>query len=186
MEDLFDYGPDLLSDRASFQALVDELYSTDSNMQLDVEFSSRGTSPIGPATPPSSSGGQEEVASPDVEHEHQAFAQGALMTEMLAGMEGSTPNDLMRSGTNVYDALDTIDPSFHNPYLGVPSRNSSRNLCRRPLVQCCCRQRANRYTIAPERQVEEASHHHSPQQDFCLQSCIGGTLILRFLRSEHR
>ncbi|KAG2165682.1 hypothetical protein JADG_005421 [Aureobasidium aubasidani] len=90
-------------------------------MQLDVEFSSRGTSPTGPATPPSSSGGQEEVASPDVEHEHQAFAQGALMTEMLAGMEGSTPNDLMRSGTNVYDALDTIDPSFHNPYLGVPS-----------------------------------------------------------------
>ncbi|THW96676.1 hypothetical protein D6D15_00907 [Aureobasidium pullulans] len=121
MEDLFDYGPDLLSDRASFQALVDELYSTDSNMQLDVEFSSRGTSPTGPATPPSSSGGQEEVASPDVEHEHQAFAQGALMTDMLAGMEGSTPNDLMRSGTNVYDALDTIDPSFHNPYLGVPS-----------------------------------------------------------------
>ncbi|CAD0093707.1 unnamed protein product [Aureobasidium mustum] len=122
MEELFDYGPDLLSDRASFQALIDELYPSGKTMQLDVEFSSRGTSPPGPDTPPSSSGGdQEEVVSLEAEHEHQAFAQGALMTEMLAGIRGSTPHELMRSGSNVYHDLSTIESSFHEPYLGVPS-----------------------------------------------------------------
>lgn len=128
MEELFDYGPDLLSDRASFQALIDELYPTDTIMQLDVEFSSRGTSPRGPDTPPSSTGGgQEEVADPEAEHEHQAFAQGALMTEMLAGIRGSTPNDSMRSGSNVYHDPNTIESSFHDPYLsGVPSSSHSQ------------------------------------------------------------
>lgn len=122
MEELFDYGPDLLSDRASFQALIDELYPTNSRMQLDVEFSSRGTSPPGPDTPPSSSGGvQEDVASLDTGHEHQAFAQGALMTEMLAGIRGSTPNDHMGSGANIYHDMNTIESSFPDSYLGVPS-----------------------------------------------------------------
>ncbi|KAI4841840.1 hypothetical protein E4T44_07655 [Aureobasidium sp. EXF-8845] len=122
MEEPFDYGPDLLSDRASFQALIDELYPTDSNMQLDVDFSSRGTSPPGPDTPPSSSGGgQEEVADLETGHEYQTFAQGALMTEMLAGMRGSTPNDLLGPGTNICHDLNTIESSFHDPYLGVPS-----------------------------------------------------------------
>jgi hypothetical protein len=83
MEELYDYGPDLLSDRVSFEALISELYPTDSSMQLDVEFSSRGTSPPGPDTPPSSSGGgQEEVASLETGEEHHVF-QGALMTEIL-------------------------------------------------------------------------------------------------------
>ncbi|KAI5245259.1 hypothetical protein E4T43_03315 [Aureobasidium subglaciale] len=122
MEEFNDYGPDLLSDRVSFQALIDELYPTDTKMQLDVEFSSRGTSPTGPDTPPSSSGGQEEIASPEEEHEHQAFAPGALMTEMLAGVGGSTSNDAMRSGASIHYGLDTIDPSsFHDPYLEVSS-----------------------------------------------------------------
>jgi hypothetical protein len=122
MEELFDYGPDLLSDRASFQALIDELYPTDARMQLDVEFSSRGTSPPGPDTPPSSSGGgQEDVASLETGHEHQAFAQGALMTEMLAGIRGSTPNDLTGSGANIYHDLNTIESPFHDSYLGLPS-----------------------------------------------------------------
>jgi hypothetical protein len=122
MEEPFDYGPDLLSDRASFQALIDELYPTDSNMQLDVDFSSRGTSPPGPDTPPpSSGGGQEEVADLETGHEYQTFAQGALMTEMLAGMRGSTPNDLLGPGTNICHDLNTIESSFHAPYLGVPS-----------------------------------------------------------------
>ncbi|KAI4836047.1 hypothetical protein E4T44_07727 [Aureobasidium sp. EXF-8845] len=122
MEEPFDYGPDLLSDRASFQALIDELYPTDSMMQLDVDFSSRGTSPPGPDTPPSSSGGgQEEVASLETGHDHQMFAQGALMTEMLAGMRGSTPNDLLGPGTNICHDLNTIESSFHDPCLGVPS-----------------------------------------------------------------
>ena len=122
MEELFDYGPDLLSDRASFQALIDELYPADTSMQLDVELSSRGTSPPGPDTPPSSSGGgQEDVASLETGHEHQAFAQGALMTEMLAGIRGSTPNDLMRAGTNIYHDLNTIESSLPDSCLGVPS-----------------------------------------------------------------
>ncbi|KAH0284904.1 hypothetical protein M436DRAFT_58750 [Aureobasidium namibiae CBS 147.97] len=122
MEELFDYGPDLLSDRASFQALIDELYPADTSMQLDVEFSSRDTSPPGPDTPPSSSGGgQEDVASLETGHEHQAFAQGALMTEMLAGMRGSTPTDLMRAGTNTYHDLNMIESSFQDSYLGLPS-----------------------------------------------------------------
>lgn len=122
MEELFDYGPDLLSDRASFQALIDELYPADTSMQLDVEFSSRGTSPPGPDTPPSSSGGgQEDVASLETGHEQQTFTQGALMTEMLAGIRGSTPNGLMRAGTNIYHNLNTIESSFHDSYLGVPS-----------------------------------------------------------------
>ncbi|CAD0110356.1 unnamed protein product [Aureobasidium uvarum] len=128
MEELFDYGPDLLSDRASFQALIDELYPTDTIMRLDVEFSSRGTSPRGPDTPPSSTGGgQAEVASLEAEHEYQAFAQGALMTEMLAGIRGSTPDDSMRSGSNVYHDQNTIESSFHDPYLGgVPSSSHSQ------------------------------------------------------------
>ncbi|KAI5206388.1 hypothetical protein E4T39_02559 [Aureobasidium subglaciale] len=122
MEEFYDYGPDLLSDRVSFQALIDELYPTDSKMQLDVEFSSRGTSPTGPDTPPSSSGGQEEIASPEEEHERQSFAPGALMTEMLAGVGGYTSNDVMRPGASIYHGLDTIDPSsFHDPYLEVSS-----------------------------------------------------------------
>jgi len=122
MEELFDYGPDLLSDRASFQALIDELYPADASMQLDVEFSSRGTSPPGPDTPPSSSGdNQEDVANLETGHEHQAFAQGALMTEMLAGMRGSTPTDLMRAGTNIYHDLNTIESSFHDSYFGEPA-----------------------------------------------------------------
>ncbi|KAG9542803.1 hypothetical protein KCU77_g21963, partial [Aureobasidium melanogenum] len=132
MGELFDYEPDLLSDRASFQALIDELYPSDKTMQLDVEFSSRGTSPPGPDTPPSSSdGGQEEVVSLDAEHEHQAFARGALMTEMLAGIRGSTPHDLMRSGSNVYHDLNTTQPSFHEPYLGLPSSSQDPH-CQMP------------------------------------------------------
>lgn len=122
MDELFDYGPDLLSDRASFQALIGELYPADTSMQLDVEFSSRGTSPTGPDTPPSSSGGgQEDVASLETGHEQQAFTHGALMTEMLAGIRGSTPNDLMRAGTNIYHDLNTIESSFHDSFLDVPS-----------------------------------------------------------------
>ncbi|KAH0340877.1 hypothetical protein KCU74_g27, partial [Aureobasidium melanogenum] len=109
MGELFDYEPDVLSDRASFLALIDVLYPSDKIMQLDVEFSSRGTSPPGPDTPPSSSdGGQEEVVSLDAEHDHQAFAQGALMTEMLAGIRGSTPHELMRSGSNACPHLPKI------------------------------------------------------------------------------
>ncbi|KAG9649477.1 hypothetical protein KCU64_g9426, partial [Aureobasidium melanogenum] len=132
MGELFDYEPDLLSDRASFQALIDELYPSDKKMQLDVEFSSRGTSPPGPDTPPSSSdGGQEEVVSLDAEHEHQAFARGALMTEMLAGIRGSTPHGLMRSGSNVYHELNTIEPSFHEPYFGLPSSSQDPH-CQMP------------------------------------------------------
>jgi hypothetical protein len=121
MEELYDYGPDLLSDRVSFEALISELYPTDSSMQLDVEFSSRGTSPPGPDTPPSSSGGgQEEVASLETGEEHHVF-QGALMTEMLAGMGGSTSNDLMRSGANIYHDMNSVESSLHESYLGVPS-----------------------------------------------------------------
>ncbi|KAH0387715.1 hypothetical protein KCU92_g1525, partial [Aureobasidium melanogenum] len=148
MGELFDYEPDLLSDRASFQALIDELYPSDKTMQLDVEFSSRGTSPPGPDTPPSSSdGGQEEVVSLEAEREHQAFAQGALMTEMLAGIRGSTPHDLMRSGSNVYHGLNTIEPSFHEPYLGLPSSSQDPH----------CQMPAYTWESSPERPLQHGT-----------------------------
>lgn len=148
MEEPFDYGPDLLSDRASFLALIDELYPSDKTMQLDVEFSSRGTSPPGPDTPPSSSGGgQEEVVSLEAEHEHQAFAQGALMTEMLAGIRGSTPHDLMRSGSNVYHDLNTIESSFQEPYLGVPSSSQDPH----------CQMPAYTWESSPERLLQHGT-----------------------------
>ncbi|KAK6002061.1 hypothetical protein QM012_001699 [Aureobasidium pullulans] len=132
MEEPFDYGVDLLSDRASFQALIDELYPSEETMQLDVEFSSRGTSPPGPDTPPSSSdAGQEEVGSLDEEHEHQAFAPGALMTEMLAGIRGSAPHDLVRLGSHIYPDLNTIESSSHEPYLNVPSSSQDPH-CQMP------------------------------------------------------
>jgi hypothetical protein len=122
MDDPFDYGPDLLSDRASFQALIEELYLPDSEMQLD---GSRGTSPTGLDTPPSSSGGQDEVFGLETEDQSQAFAQGALMTDMLAGIGGSDHVHTTSSGTN-FHGLNTTGQSFQDPYYGLPSYFNSQ------------------------------------------------------------
>lgn len=127
MEDL-DFGPDLLCDRALFEALIDEAYSTrDSDSMQITEFSSDGTSSPGVNTPPSSSGGQEEAFSPEQSHETQAFPGGTSMTHMLLGIGGST---MAKSEASDYDDSiqdPLVDPSSSpiQPYFVNPLQSST-------------------------------------------------------------